>query len=201
MRILIFGDSITYGVSDSKGGWAERLRMTPVFEETDHSVYPLGISGDTTTGVLKRFEIESQARFHDEKSFIVIAIGTNDGQYLRDENRERFSNDEFTRNYEELIGLAKRHAGVLILGLPIVDEAASKTVSDTKSFPEAKNKELNKIIQNLATKHSIPFVDMQQLFERNGGTSLLSDGLHPNTRGHELIYQEVCKQLRDILHI
>lgn len=26
MRILIFGDSITYGAWDSEGGWADRLK-------------------------------------------------------------------------------------------------------------------------------------------------------------------------------
>lgn len=202
MRILIFGDSITYGYNDIEGGWAERLRMTPVFEETDHSVYPLGISGDTTEGVLKRFEVEAAVRFRDEKSFIVLAIGTNDCQYLKSEKKNRFATGEFRSNYSKLIALAKKHgAGVLILGLPPVDEVASKVVSEDKSWFELRTFELNMIIKELAEKEFIPFVDIMKLFEENGGKALLDDGLHPNTKGHELIYGSVSKRLREILKI
>lgn len=201
MRILIFGDSITYGYNDSVGGgWAERLRMTPVFEESDHSVYPLGISGDTTEGVLKRFEIETAARFRNEKSFIVLAIGTNDCQYLKAAKQNRYTTKEFTSNYSKLIALAKQHgAGVLILGIPPADEVASKVVSEDKLWFEPRTLEINSIIKELAEKESLPFVDIMKLFEENGGKNLLDDGLHPNTKGHELIYETVKKKLRELL--
>lgn len=202
MRILIFGDSITYGYNDTEGGWAERLRMTSVFEETDHSVYPLGISGDTTEGVLKRFEVETSARFRNEDSFIVLAIGTNDSQYLKTDKKSRYTTKEFRDNYSKLITLAKKHGvGVLILGLPPVDEVASKEVSEDKSWFESRTLELNNIIKELAEKESVPFVDVMKLFEENGGNDLLDDGLHPNTKGHELMYKEIEKKLRSILNI
>ncbi len=201
MRILIFGDSITYGYNDIEGGWAERLRMTPVFEETDHSVYPLGISGDTTEGVLTRFEIETTARFRNEKSFIVLAIGTNDCQYLNSDKKNRFTTEEFRSNYSKLIMLAKEHGvGVLILGLPPVDEVASRVVSEDKSWFEPRTLELNSIIKELAEKESVPFVDIMKLFEENGGNALLDDGLHPNTKGHELMYELVKQKLQEILN-
>ncbi len=203
MRVLVFGDSITFGYNDAAGGWAQKLRLTPVFEETDHSIYPLGISGDTTEGVLKRFEIETLARrWHGEKTFTVLAIGTNDAQYLINEKRNRYTTDEFEHNYRSLLDLAlEMSAGVLVLGLPPVDDEASKVVSEEKAFFQRRTVELNEIIKQFATEKNIPFVDIMSLFQNHGGNVLLDDGLHPNTQGHELIYREVCKQLRDLLHI
>ena len=67
-RILVFGDSITYGAWDKRGGWVQRLRefldeknlidlnKIPVL------IYNLGVSGDTTNDALERFEFESKKK-------------------------------------------------------------------------------------------------------------------------------------------
>ncbi len=198
MRILIFGDSITYGCNDEKGGWAERLRMDPDFTQKDHTFYPLGIQGDTSEGVLKRFDGETQARFKEQKSFIILAIGTNDTQYLKTEERNRFSEEEFNSNYLKLIKLAKKHgSGVLVLGLPPVDETRVNSMSWSveKSYFEARVNLFNSKIKALTQEYSLSFVDIMRLFEQNCDKSLLDDGLHPNSKGHKLMYRDVKKSL------
>lgn len=62
MVICIFGDSITWGASDSeKGGWVERLKIY-FGEKYDINVYNLGISGDATEDLLVRIEKELRSR-------------------------------------------------------------------------------------------------------------------------------------------
>jgi len=67
-HILVFGTSTTYGAWDSEGGWVARLRKF-LDEKTISSnykseglIYNLGVSGDKTEDVLKRFEPETKAR-------------------------------------------------------------------------------------------------------------------------------------------
>lgn len=58
MNILVFGDSIALGLWDENGGWVGRLteflikRSIAADLEENFEVYNLGISGDTTEGLL-----------------------------------------------------------------------------------------------------------------------------------------------------
>ena len=63
-NICIWGDSIAYGAWDSAGGWADRLRVYLHGREIDsrfedyYWVYNLGIPGETSSDLAKRFEAE-----------------------------------------------------------------------------------------------------------------------------------------------
>lgn len=77
-RVCIFGDSITQGYNDfDNGGWADQLKIYFNKENPDHSFFNLGISGDNTEDLLKRFKVEVEAR---NPEVFIIAIGINDSQ-------------------------------------------------------------------------------------------------------------------------
>ena len=85
MNLLIFGDSITWGAWDEEGGWAQRIKSfadkkaATLNYDNYTSVYCLGVSGDNTFDLLKRFETEVRARIdEEEKTLILIEIGIND---------------------------------------------------------------------------------------------------------------------------
>ena len=85
MMLLVFGDSITYGLNDDKGGWVGRLRKELEKEylanagHVENTVYNCGIRGDTTEQMLKRFDIELSSRAdRQDDPVILFAIGTND---------------------------------------------------------------------------------------------------------------------------
>lgn len=77
---LIFGDSITQGFNDLTGGWVQRLRESLTL---DDFVINLGVSGDTSDGLLARFEVELKPRLstEGESNIILIAIGSNDSAW------------------------------------------------------------------------------------------------------------------------
>ena len=98
MRILIFGDSITYGAWDTElGGWANRLRIAFDKENQDWNIYNLGVSGDTINDVLKRFDVECQAR---EPEKLIFAIGINDAKVIIDKNSNQTSEADFKKTFQ-----------------------------------------------------------------------------------------------------
>lgn len=111
MRILFFGDSITQGFWGVEGGWVERIRKhfdSKAIQDLDKSrepyIFNLGISGETTRGLLKRIENETKARmWRDEPIMVVIAIGTNDD--LFEASKQWVPPEEFKVNLEKIVKL------------------------------------------------------------------------------------------------
>jgi hypothetical protein len=88
--ILCFGDSITQGVVDAEGGWTQRLRRRLDREATfppgevrfpAHAVFNLGVSDDTSEGLLARLERELEPPQLGDQTIVVIAIGANETAY------------------------------------------------------------------------------------------------------------------------
>lgn len=112
-RILIFGDSITWGANDSEGGWATRLKVytdeqTVAGKEDYDTVYPLGVSGNKTDDLLVRFEAEIKSRLDDESNIVVlIAIGVNDSQFQLKTEENRVPIRRFQANLAKLLTIAQ----------------------------------------------------------------------------------------------
>lgn len=186
MNICIFGDSITWGANDNKhGGWANMLRNDLAPNE---KVYNCGVPGDNTKRLLDRFEVEAKARKAD---VIIIAIGINDSQYIDSRENTRVPKDQFTDNLEQLITQARSITEkILFIGLTSVDESKVTPVpiGDKNINYDNTNIDLyNSLIKDVCDKNNIPFLEVQDLLN----LSDLDDGLHPNTEGHQKMFQEV----------
>ena len=112
--IYAFGDSVTYGAWDvEKSGWATRLRVfLDEKQQKDPSLYyllyNLGIPGETTEGLVKRFDHETQARRRgDEEVIFIFAFGANDNAYLVSKERFRISKEEYISNLNTVITKAR----------------------------------------------------------------------------------------------
>ena len=199
-QVLIFGDSITYGAWDKEGGWVNRLRK--FLDEknlTDpnfyYSCYNLGISGDTSKDLIERFEFETRQRLEDdEETIIIFAVGVNDSQFIYSESRHMVSKGGFKRNIQKLISLARKYSSkIIFIGLTPVDE--TKTVPQpwdaNKSYTNRYVKEYDSIIGKVCKENKVYFVE---IFEKLKGTDyqkLLEDGLHPNSEGHQKMFEIV----------
>ncbi len=122
--LLCFGDSITYGFCDPKGGWADRLKQYSFENRTSSQsvdVYNLGVSGATTKNILETIENETNARRWFYELEIILAVGINDTMLPSPSQKSDLA--EFKEVYSRLITLAKKHAArVYCLGLTPVDE-------------------------------------------------------------------------------
>jgi len=189
-RICIFGDSIVWGASDKNcGGWADQLKLLVMEKsEGENQVYPLGICGDDTRGLLRRFEAEADARHPD---LIIFSIGTNDSSFTGINGKERVGEKEFEKNIEELIMKSKKYTEKIIFcGLLSVDEKQINPAVMERFMPYSndQNKKYDKIIRNICLKNRLLYIHMADIL---GEDDFEEDGLHPNACGHKKIFEKV----------
>lgn len=203
MRILVFGDSITYGKVDSQGGWAARLKKEFDEEAVKNysrdlpNLYNLGISADTAEDILKRFDVETEARLDDENAFI-LAIGTNDSSV--EDGKPQFTPDEFRANFEDILQKMLGHSDkVLVVGLLPVDEKLTTPIPwrPSRHYTNKQVLLFDGIIQDIAQKKNVPYVPLFDVFKSK--LELFPDGLHPNDEGHQLIADLVKPELEKLL--
>ena len=204
-QILVFGDSIAYGAWDREGGWVQRLRRflekkMASDQEVSYAVYNCGVSGDTTADLLKRFEVECYARYHEsveiyKESFIVFfSIGMNDTQFLNNKASIRISKDEFKNNIKKLIELARKFtSNIIFVGFQPIEESKvsplpwNRNISYKYDYVEM----YDKIVQSICKETNLPFIDIFNQFSKTDYKKLLEDGVHPNSEGHKKIFEIV----------
>ncbi len=197
INILIFGDSITYGAWDKEnGGWVNRLRLALENKrETYFNIYNLGIPGETTINLKKRFDNECNYRFNtNDKTIIIFSVGINDSQIIKDKNLVLIK--DFKKNVIDLIDKAKQYTlYILFIGLTKVDENRTKPVLWDKNINYS-NKEVmkyNEVLKNICKEKVINYLDIFNLLD----TKDLDDGLHPNNSGHQKLCEEILNCLQD----
>lgn len=205
-QILVFGDSITLGAWDAEGGWVDRLKKflnkrtlsVPEFWNTDFlEVYNLGvssISGEDSGSLLERFESEAKRRLGEYETVFIIAIGKNDSCFLQDKKSFLTPPRIFEKNIKELIKLAKKYSSkVVFIGTAMVDETKSAPIHWNKNmyYRNEHLKQYNDVIKNVCNENKIHFIEISETFSKLNYKSLLADGLHPNSKGHEIIFNAV----------
>lgn len=192
--ICVFGDSITMGAWDlEKGGWVNRLRL---FIDTEQfsgrlkdyfTIYNLGVDGDTTVGLLKRFQVEAEFR---DPAIVIFAIGSNDSVFDKSKNKFLVPPDEFEENIKELIGEAAGISPIVIfLGAGTIDENKTMPISWERNFylENINILSYNQKIKEIAEKNNVLYLDIFDLLSVED----LEDGVHPNISGHEKIFLKI----------
>ncbi len=204
-KIIIFGDSIVWGAYDEEGGWTSRLRKNsdrkilhgsaPSFE-----IYSLGIAGDTSQDVRIRFDNEMKARSGgDDIKLIIFSVGVNDSLLEVANQTNRIPIKNYQANLEFFIKQSKNYSkNVLCLGLTPVDEDKLKSMPWPKThvFLNREIKKYDEVIRAMTIQYNLDFIDIYKEFNDTILERLMFDGLHPNSRGHELIYNVVMDFLK-----
>lgn len=201
MRILVFGDSFGAGFYDLEmGGWVNRLKILTdkkTVKNTDYdcSVYNLSVSGDSTRELLARFDIETKGREHSvEELVIIFAIGINDSYYFDKEKKTNVSEKDCIKNIQKLINLAKKYSSkIFFVGLTPVDQKKVNPVPwrTEISYDNNKIEAYDLIIKKICKENNIDFIDVMNKFKKENYHLLLIDGLHPNAKGHQLLFEIV----------
>lgn len=187
--INIFGSSIAWGACDNEmGGWANRLRIY-LSRETENyfETYNLGVSGNDSENLLKRFTFENEARNPD---VIIIGIGINDSQYINSKDNPRVPLEKFESNLMELVKQAKKFTEeIIFVGLTNIDETKLMPIpwDSTKYYDEENVTIYNTKVEEVCEKNNLLFVPMLDLLSNED----LEDGLHPNSKGHEKMFQRI----------
>ncbi len=200
--ILGFGTSSLYGAWDEQGGWFERLRTyydsKYASDQSYYSIfYNLGIAGNTTSDILKRFRAESSQRSSKIKSenIVIFDLGKNDAALLIESNRNRVPPQKFADNIRKLCALSSKISSTtLFLGiLPLVQDAGAEYMKWTPDLYYSKKNifEYDKILEQISKTVGAGYIDLKKAFADQKPDKVLEDGLHMNSLGHEIVSKTV----------
>lgn len=189
-HIICFGDSITRGENDNeKGGWVDRLKAhcMKLFlrnRKDEICVFNIGIGGETTEGLIKRFVNEFDTRLlKDGNNIVTLAYGANDIALLNGKNT--VSLEKFSSNLNFCIDYAlKQKATVYLINLlPVIEDGNNTKKRSLKDILR-----YNDVLLSIAQKQNINLINIYSKFEITKENLLTYDGIHPNAKGHEKIF-------------
>lgn len=198
--ILCFGDCFVVGRGENPAiGWVGRLKYD---FETDmyRNVHALGIAGDTIEGVLYRFNVEAKSRvryLREKDEFkVIIQVGINDSK--GNGSSDKYMNlRKFKSKLNKLIKQAKKFVKnneICILGIPPVDESLTTPYEGTYMYNQ-RNQFFNKGMEEIAYKQQVHYIDIFTQLNYHDYLNTLVDGLHPNSKGYQMIYDIIKKKL------
>jgi len=187
VRIVCIGDSIT-GVYYHSGGlraYPEMLHIAlqKIHPQAQVTVRNAGISGDTTTGGLKRLERDVLAQ---KPHLVTIMFGMND--------LVRTPVADFQNNLREIIRRCRAIDAEVVL-------CTQNSIVESPQRPGAKLAEFTQAIRDIAKAEALPVADCFAAFEAIHAQDalewnlLLSDPIHPNMAGHKLFAETIAQTI------
>ncbi|GAP96008.1 GDSL-type esterase/lipase family protein [Leptolyngbya sp. NIES-2104] len=148
---------------------------------TDYNWLNQGISGETTSGLVKRLKLFDQAK----PKAIFVMVGIND--LLRGKSEQ-----EVLEAQEEIINqLKKSHPKAKIVIQALLPRAKESITTANATQVEALSNDrifqFNRRLAGLADQAGVEFLDLQPLFSDSEGflrSELTTDGLHLSTQGY-----------------
>ncbi|MBU0570064.1 SGNH/GDSL hydrolase family protein [Patescibacteria group bacterium] len=202
--IVCIGDSIVEGEGDELGlsGWAGRLQQKILKNSKvgKNRVYNLGMGIETSLDLLHRFFSEVLYRNPD-----VIILQTSHGDSrstLNNENEEEFEIGKSARMrvYHKLFDyLSKSEKKVLVLGLNPV----SLHTKFEKALPQRAERieSHNEGLKKMCDQYDLPFFDPRDIFKNKNLEDYYVDGLHPNSKGYDLMFEKIFSKLLELKYL
>ena len=132
---------------------------------------------------------------------IIFAIGLNDSKIILPENDFAVSKEDFRKNIEKLHEKSiKFSEKAVFVGLTPVDEAKTNPIpKGDKAYRNESINEYDSLLREFCNEKRIIFVDVLQDFLNKDYKTLLFDGLHPNDKVHELLFEKIRESLQQFL--
>lgn len=207
ITIFLFGDSITRGSFDTEaGGWAERLKIDANIASLKNkfdpiiTVFNMGIGGNNTNDLIKRFKFETEQRLiRGGDTYFVFSFGTNDAAINVETGKFAVDVEEYAKNIRQVIVEARIYSNniVFLFSPPVIDEITKNASSVGKSRVNADIERYNSMLKSVCDEQRVEKIDLFSLFKKheNMGQLYVDDGLHPNSKGHDIIHLAVKEYL------
>ncbi len=183
-----FGDSITQGYETTVSYYKLTSNYLKTTEQTVS--YNDGVGGNTTYNLLSRIQSELNQQNPD---LVSLMIGTNDLRLGTAQN-PNITPLQFKNNIEQIIqdinpGPSRT---IFIFSIPYLANFSGINYS-AGSF--GRLSEFNNIIQGLANKYGIPYINTESSMQNMKGI-LNSDGIHPNNLGDQYIASSLINMIK-----
>lgn len=191
----IFGDSIAQAAY-ARNGWVELFKqfLEEKYQGDFINVFNLGVGGNTSEDLLKRFENEAFAR---KPTDFVFQIGNNDSGYFGVPVKPITEESKFALNLEELIAKASKFSPkITFIGLVLGDDSILQPFpgsSTNKAYSRERVKAYDKIVKDISEKNGCRFIEILDKLD----FSDFQDGLHPNEQGHKKMFEVIKKYFYD----
>lgn len=176
-RIIFLGDSLTAGLGlDVPESFPALIQKRLDAGGYDYEVVNAGVSGDTSAGGARRLD---WAMSEGDPKILIIALGGNDG--LRG-----LPPQQLEQNLSAIIEQGKKRGlRIILAGM----EAPPNYGADYTGRFRA-------VYATLAERHGVPLIPF--LLEGVAGNAALNqpDGIHPNSRGAEIVADLVWRALQ-----
>jgi len=179
--ILCFGNSLTAGFGlDEQFAWPSLMQERIDSIGLDYQVINAGLSGETTSGGLKRLDWVLQ----QEVDVFILELGANDMLRGLDVNSSINNLDQILLKVKERNPDTK----LLLAGM----------LSPPNMGPDYE-KSFNNMYKELSEKHNAALIPF--FLEGVAGDKELNlqDGKHPNAAGQKIVLETVCKHLQALL--
>ena len=177
--IAVLGDSLTAGLGVAPDdAYPALLEARLKREDYDYRVVNAGVSGDTSSGGLRRLDWVLKLK----PEVVIVALGANDG--LRGQS--------VVQLHDNLVAIIRKAqqagARVLLAGMRM-----------PPNYGAAYTREFAAVFPEVARRMNVPLVPF--LLEGVAAEVRLNqgDGLHPNAEGQRLIAEHVWPHLRPLL--
>jgi lysophospholipase L1-like esterase len=205
-NIFCFGDSLTRGSWDSEGGWTARLRkeLDTKFINSGgndpnyfQNLFNLGVSSRQLQELLNRFDNETKVRIRKEvENIFVFMVGMVDSALDAQNELPVTTNEQYLALLSQLLDQTQAFGNkILFVGLPPVDEdrvnSPDRIKRLGKKYFNDRVAELDNLTSQFCQSNGLPKVEINKTMRQMDYKSFIFDGIHPNDRGHEWIYEQV----------
>ena len=177
MRICFIGDSFVSGAYDDEcQGWVGRISVAARRRKHDVSPYNLGVRGETSIQIARRWRAEAEARQSvQQEGRLVFEFGVNDA---RDVNGKRqLEAVQSLAAAREILAAAVAWKPTLMIGPPPGGD----------QLRNVRVKELSDEMADLCTLLGVPYFDSYTQLVKSATfipSTKAVDGTHPNAAGY-----------------
>ncbi|CDL01323.1 GDSL-like Lipase/Acylhydrolase [Magnetospirillum gryphiswaldense MSR-1 v2] len=183
LRLCFFGDSFINGTGDPTGlGWVGRACASQRTASPDLTVYNLGIRGDKTAQIHRRWQVEAQARLDGiapAQRRLIFSFGAND-------SAQNIPPQHTLAEAECLLRPAQAYARTLFIGpAPIADDAAA----------DGRITSLCEDFTALAARLDLPYLPIHGFLRQHRSwmdEAGAGDGVHPGAGGYAALADFIC---------
>ncbi len=177
MRICFIGDSFVSGAYDGEClGWAGRISAAARARGHDVSPYNLGIRGETSVQILKRWRAEAEARQSpQQEGRLVFEFGVNDAREVN--GKRQLEVAQSLDAARTILASAIAWKPTLMIGPPPGGDQARN----------ARVKELSETLASLCGELAVPYFDSYTALLQSGtfvASTKSVDGTHPSAAGY-----------------